>query len=151
PGAVRVEKTTNYFENAAARQRIAALLPQVRLVFILREPVARAYSNWLWSRKNGLETLSFGEAVAQEGRRASPCPPERDYVRPFDYLVRGRYGTLAEAWIAEFSRERIGFFLFEQARDRPADFVAEIQRFLGVEPLSWEALRTGKINATKPD
>lgn len=148
PRAVRVEKTANYFENDEARTRIVGLLPEVKLIFLLREPVARAYSNWLWSRKNGLETLSFAEAIQLEGKRASPFPPERSHVRPFDYMARGRYGTLAEAWLNDFGRERVAFYLFERARDRPADFIADIQRFVGVVPRSWEELHADKINST---
>ena len=68
-GAVRVEKTSNYLENTAARERLARVLPATRFIFMLREPVARAYSNWKWSTRNGLETLPFAEAVALEGRR----------------------------------------------------------------------------------
>ena len=150
-GAVRIEKTANYFENSAARNRIADLLPDVKLIFILREPVARAYSNWAWSRQNGLEPLSFAEAILQEGRRVSPFSPEREHVRPFDYMIRGQYGTFAEAWIKDFGRERIAFVLFEDALLNPEVFASRVQLFVGVEPLSWDALRTGKINATEPD
>ena len=54
PGAVLVEKTSSYFENAAARERLARLLPQAQFVFLLREPVralirtgrARARRDW---------------------------------------------------------------------------------------------------------
>lgn len=150
-GVLRIEKTTNYFENEEARCRIAESLRDVKLIFMLREPVRRAYSNWLWSRKNGLETLPFEEAIRLEGRRPSPFPPERSYVRPFDYLARGRYGTLAEAWISEFERKRIAFYVFENALADPDSFVADVQHFLGVEPMSWQDLQTGRINATEPD
>lgn len=149
--AVWVEKTTNYFEDDDARRRIAALLPDVKLIFLLREPVERAYSNWRWSRKNGLETLSFEQAIRLEGKRPSPFPPERAHVRPFDYVSRGRYGSLAESWIEDFGRDRIAFYLFEQARDAPEKFILDVQRFIGVAPLPWEKLLTGKINATEPD
>ena len=94
-GAVLVEKTANYFENEAARERLARVLPSANFVFVLREPVARAYSNWKWSKKNGLETLSFSEAVALEGKRPNPLGPEREAARPFDYMLRGRYGSFA--------------------------------------------------------
>jgi hypothetical protein len=151
PGSVRVEKTSNYFENDEARERLADLLPDLRLTFILREPVARAYSNWLWSRKNGLETLSFAEAISREGTRVSPLPPERAAARPFDYMIRGRYGTLAERWIEAFGRDRIAFYPFEWAISEPEPFVQHLQRFIGAEPLPWSALETGQINATNPD
>src|ERR1700736_5930794 len=82
----RGEKTSNYLESEIACARIATFLPHVRMLFILREPVARAYSNYLWTKKNGLETLSFEEAVELEGKRPSPLPPEKSHARPYDYL-----------------------------------------------------------------
>jgi Sulfotransferase domain len=151
PSAIKIEKTANYFENENARGRLARILPQSKFIFILREPVARAYSNWLWSRKNGLESLPFADAIACEGLRPSPLPPERAYARPFDYMTRGRYGSLAEAWIHAFGRQRIAFFLFEDAIARPDEFVAMLQDFIGVSRRPWPELRTGRINATDPD
>jgi hypothetical protein len=149
--AVRIEKTSNYFENAAARERLARVLPTTKFVFMLREPVARAYSNWKWSTHNGLETLPFAEAVALEGRRPNPLGPERESARPFDYMLRGRYGSFAAAWYALIGCERIRFFLFEDALRDPASFVRVLQDWIGLQPLPWSALRTGRVNATEPD
>jgi Sulfotransferase domain len=151
PNLVRVEKTTNYFENADALSRFARLLPDTKLVILLRNPVDRAYSNWLWSRKNGLETLPFEKALGLEGERPSPLPPGRAAARPFDYATRGKYGTFAKAWIDALGRDRIGFFIFEEAIGRPERFIASLQKFMGLDPLPWSALRTGRVNATDPD
>src|SRR5258708_23583776 len=96
---MRIEKPSYYVENAEARKRLIRILPRAKFVFILREPVERAYSNWMRSRLNGLETLPFEEAIEQELGRVSPLPPHQAYARPFDYLTRGRYVTLVEAWI----------------------------------------------------
>jgi hypothetical protein len=150
--SVRVEKTSYYFENDEARERITKLLPDARFVFILREPVARAYSNWSRSRAQGLETLSF-EAVIELEERARPVPLPADlaYARPFDYLTRGQYGTFAQAWINAVGRSRTFFYLFEEAVAAPDRFVRMLQRFLGVEPLPWERIATGKVNALEHD
>src|SRR6185295_3017429 len=67
--AVCGEKSTNYLESAAAAQRIARDLPAVKLVFILREPAERAWSNYLWSRMNGMESETFERALELEGER----------------------------------------------------------------------------------
>jgi len=149
--AVCVEKTSNYFENAEARIRLARVLPAAKFVFMLREPVARAFSNWKWSTKNGLETLPFAEAVALEGRRPNPLGPEREAARPFDYMLRGRYGSFAAAWYALCGPERIRFFLFEEVMDDPAEFVLDLQCWIGLEPLPWSRLQTGRVNATDSD
>jgi hypothetical protein len=144
---VRIEKTSYYLENAEARERLIRVLPCAKFIFILREPVERAYSNWMRSRLNGLETLPFEEAVGREPDRVSPLPSHQAYARPFDYLTRGRYGTLVEAWIRAVGRERIAIYIFEAALAAPEAFVDDLQRFIGVNPLPWSALATETINA----
>src|SRR5262249_32704817 len=120
--SVRVEKTSYYLENAEARERLVRLLPQAKYIFILREPVQRAYSNWMRSRVNGLETLPFEEAVESEGGRASPLPVHQAYARPFDYMTRGRYGTFIEAWIDAVGHERVAVYVLEAALADPERF-----------------------------
>ena len=122
-----------------------------QFVFILREPVARAHSNWRWSTRNGLETLPFAEAVAREGTRPSPLPPSQDYARPFDYMRRGRYATFAQAWINAVGRDRIAFHILEAVLAHPEPFVRNLQDFIGIPPLPWTELTTGRINAGDPD
>jgi hypothetical protein len=146
---VLVEKTTNYFESSRACALIRQHLPRVRLLFMLREPVARAYSNYLWSKKNGLETLPFEEAVALEGRRQSPLPPEKAHARPYDYLIRGDYATFAQAYLDAFGRENVGFFLYEDIERHPEKLLADIQQFLGVSPLPFERLNVGVVNSAR--
>ena len=63
------EKSTDYLESGAAAGRIARDLPGVQLIFILREPTERAYSNYLWTRTNGLEIQDFASALVAEDER----------------------------------------------------------------------------------
>ena len=58
-GRMLGEKSTNYLEAPEVAERISRVLPRVKLIFLLRNPVDRAYSNYLWSRQNGLETETF--------------------------------------------------------------------------------------------
>ncbi|MDX2257498.1 MAG: sulfotransferase [Hyphomicrobiaceae bacterium] len=145
--AVLVEKTSYYLENEDARARFARVLPETRIVFILRDPIRRAYSNWLWSKKNGLETLPFPDAIGAEGSRANPLPPERAYARPFDYLTRGFYGRYVAAWIDAIGEKRVAVFGFEEAMAAPVPFAERLQRFAGLDVLPWSALHTGAVNA----
>jgi len=131
-GKARGEKSTLYFESERACALIAQHLPEVRLIFLLRDPAARAYSNWLWSTKNGLETLGFEEAISFKGERASPLPPEKSYARPYDYIARGEYDRFAARYIAALGRERVAFFLYEALTDPGNDTLAECQDFIGV-------------------
>jgi hypothetical protein len=146
---VRGEKTTLYFESAEAPGRIREALPNVRILFLVREPVGRAYSNYLWSTKNGLETLPFERAIELEGTRTSPLPPEKSYARPFDYLCRGDYATFAQNYYNAFGRERVGFFLYEDIERQPEVLLAAVQRFIGVKPHSIDARALGLINSAR--
>jgi Sulfotransferase family len=150
--SVRVEKTSYYFENTEARERLVRLLPQARFAFILREPVARAYSNWSRSRSQGLEILPFEKAVElDECSRPVPLSHDRAYARPFDYVTRGQYGMFAQAWIEAIGRSRIFFYLFEEAVGAQESFAESLQRFVGVDPLPWSRISTGRINASEDD
>jgi len=143
------EKTSYYLENEAACTLIARHLPEVRMLFSVREPVARAYSNYLWTKKNGLEDLSFEEAVRLEGRRPSPLPPERAYARPYDYLPRGHYDAFAARWFEALGRARVRFVLYEDVVAKPEPQLAGIEEFIGVAPAALGADDLGVINSAK--
>ena len=93
------EKSTDYLESAPAAERIARDLPAVKLVFILREPAARAYSNFLWTRMNGLETEEFATALTLEVERERTLPERCRFARPFSYFSRGLYAELLEPYL----------------------------------------------------
>jgi LPS sulfotransferase NodH len=145
------EKTSNYLENEHAVRRIADTLGRVRMLFIVREPVQRAYSNYLWTRKNGLETLPFERAVELEGTRENPLGPAREHARPFDYLIRGDYATFAERYYSRLGRENVRFVLYEDLEERPTEIMNEIQAFIGVDPIAMDAQSLGRINGARDE
>jgi hypothetical protein len=145
----RGEKTTYYLYCDQSRELIRQVVPDVRLLFVVREPVARAYSNYLKTRKGGLESLSFEEAIAQEGSRPSPLPPEKAYARPYDYVCRGDYATFAERYFQTFGRDRVLFVLHEDIALRPGRFWKAVQSFLGVTELPHQQLDVGVVNSAK--
>jgi hypothetical protein len=129
------EKSTNYLESPVAAARIGADLPEVRLVFVLRDPVERAFSNYLWSRKNGLETDSFADALAAEPEREAAYQGKWRYARPYSYRSRGRYVELLQPYLERFPREQIHVLFLEELRADPARMLGELFAFLGVPPL----------------
>lgn len=142
------EKTTYYLENAQSLALIEEHLPAVRVMFLVREPVARAYSNYLWTKKNRLETLSFEDALAA-GERPSPLPADRDYARPFDYVQRGQYDIFAERYLRRLGRDRVAFFLYEDLVLEPARVLDDIQVFIGVPRRDLRAEDLGLINSAR--
>jgi len=126
------EKSTNYMESATAAERIHRHLPEVKLVFILREPAQRAYSNWAWSRMNRMETLDFEKALAEEDARERNLAPALRYARPHAYFSRGLYAAMLRPYLELFPREQILCLKFDDIIVRAGDLAARLHAFLGV-------------------
>ena len=142
------EKTSNYLESREAPRRICTILPTVKLFFILREPVSRAWSNFLWSRQNGLEQVDFETACEIEFNRPDPMPPEKSHARPYDYQRRGQYGTLLENWLAYFPRKQICLLRYEDIRPSPQALLNQATRFLELPPATPDTQQNEIVNPT---
>jgi len=127
------EKSTNYLESAVAAQRMAAHLPDVRLVFVLRDPVERAISNYRWSVSNGMEHADLATALALEDERELTLEPRLRYARPHAYVSRGRYAELLRPWLDHFSRQQVTVIRFEDLVGDAEATVAGVHEHLGVE------------------
>jgi hypothetical protein len=147
-GRIAGEKSTDYLESRAAAERIHRHLPGVKLVFILREPVSRAYSNYLWTRMNGLETESFARALDLEEAREHALPERLRFTRPYSYFSRGLYADLLEPYVSRFPREQLLVLRFEDLIDTPGGVAARLHAFLGVEARPGDVEGLGVINAS---
>lgn len=143
------EKSTNYLESPVAAQRIRHHLPSVKLVFILREPVQRAYSNWAWSRMNRMETEDFESALAREDERERTISPGLRYARPHAYFSRGLYAAMLRAYFDLFPRDQILCLKFEDIILKPADLAVRLHRFLGVTPRADDTLGLDVVNPSE--
>jgi hypothetical protein len=123
------EVSPEYLKNPAAVERIAAELPDVRLVAVLRNPVERAFSDYLMYRRDGREPeADFDRALdLQEERRVAGEATGQ-------YLVTGFYGQQLAPYYERFAADRICVVLTEDlAADRSA-VMARLFGFLGVDP-----------------
>lgn len=143
------EKSTNYLESPVTAVRIARDLPRVRLVFILREPVARAWSNYLWTKMNGLETEDFETALRLEDERERTLPERFRFARPFSYMSRGLYADLLKSYFRRFPREQVLILKFEDIISTPGALATRLHAFLGVPPRAGDADGLGVINPSE--
>jgi hypothetical protein len=146
-GRLLGEKSTNYLESPKVAERIHSTLPWVKLIFSLRNPVDRAWSNYLWSRQNGLETETFERALVLEEQREREQVPEWRDARPYAYFSRGLYAEHLSRFFDRFPREQILVFRHELLAAQPARVAATLHRFLGVAEMPETARGLGPINA----
>ncbi|MDG4767503.1 sulfotransferase domain-containing protein [Solwaraspora sp. WMMD406] len=136
-GPVRAgEAAPLYMFHPLAPGRVHDLMPSVRLIVLLRDPVERAYSHWKERRTEGKEPLSFPEALAREEERTAG---ERDrliadpdfFSEPYDwytYRARGRYVDHLRPWLERFDRSQ---FLFLTSEEFYRDTRSAYRRTLG--------------------
>jgi hypothetical protein len=121
------EKTPTYCYQPNVAARIHEAYPEVKLVWIFREPVARAHSNYLHAYRDGAIDMSFEEAVERE--------PELLKESIFNgYMERSRYWKQVERYLALFPREHMHFMLFEELVRDPSLELEGLFSFLGVAP-----------------
>ena len=142
-GPVKVgEAAPLYMFHPLAASRVAALMPSVRIIVLLRDPVERAYSHWKERRGEGVEPLSFREALAAEPERTAG---ERDrliadpaYVSTaydwYTYRRRGCYLDHLEPWLSLFPAAQLLFLPSETFYRSPASSFADICSFIGLPP-----------------
>ncbi len=128
---VRGEKSTSYIESELAAQRIHEFYPDAKILFLLREPLARAISNYRFSAENGLEGLQMAEALEAEAGRRQDYDPSQVSTSPFAYLQRGHYIEYLEMYERVFPRESLHVMLHEDLIGGPRT-IAELYAFLGV-------------------
>lgn len=98
-----------------------------KLVAVLRNPVDRAFSHFMYLKLTGVERLSFEEAI--EKRTVAHRSEQRYW--DFDYLNYGLYYQQVKAYLAAFPEMRL--YLFEDLASSPLTVVQDIFCYLGVE------------------
>jgi hypothetical protein len=129
-GAVRGESTPFYLYHRDARRRIAVDRPDARLIVVLRDPVDRAYSNWMHLRMDGLEPREdIVEAVRREPDRV-----DAGWAPFWHYQRLGMYGRQLADLFDHFPREQVLVLRYKQLVRQPVDTLGRVCTFLGVEP-----------------
>ncbi len=125
------ESTPEYLYLDDVPARIASALPLVRLIAVLREPVARAYSHYWHNRTRGHEPLSFADAIEAEPERLDGAD---QWTRcRFSYVDRGMYDRQLERLAAHFLPETVAVVLFDDLVERPIEMVQGLYSFLGTD------------------
>lgn len=136
------ESSPYYMFHPLARQRLAADLPGVRLIVLLRDPVERAYSAHSHEKARGYEGLGFEDALDAERMRIEGAR-ERLMAEPgYDsfhwqhhaYVTRGQYIEQILALEHLVGRDRLCVVDSGDFFDDPEPAFEQVRRFLGLDP-----------------
>ncbi len=140
------EKSTSYYEKNESPELIYSALPNTKILFILRNPVNRALSNYFFSRKNELETRSLEEVFLL--KKPQPQINSKNLsVNPFNYLERGNYLKYIKNYELFFQKNQIRIIIFEEFINNLRE-IQNLYSFLGIDNNYSPLKISNKINAS---
>jgi len=119
-----------YWKNSI--ERIAAYNPAIRLIVLLRDPVARAFSHWKMEFARGAETNPFAWCIRQGRQRLFEAEPW-GFHREFSYVERGFYGEQIEHLLNLFPADQLLLLRAEDLEATPGPVLERVSAFLGVD------------------
>ena len=124
------EVTPEYIFFDWVPELIAKTLGHVRLVFVLRNPIERAYSHYWLMILTRREYLSFGQAIKRK-----PEQLQKEFLswRNHSYVQRGIYFEQIKNYLQYFDRDQMLFVISEQFYKDPQRIMNEICSFLAVD------------------
>jgi Sulfotransferase domain len=134
------ESSPYYLFHPRIPERVAAALPAVKLIVLLRNPVDRAYSHHWLSTHEGHERLPFEKAIRCEEERLrgdlEKMLEDEHYEsynhRHYAYLSRGIYVEQLRNWMHYFPREQFLILKSEDLYQNPVTVTKQTLEFLGL-------------------
>ncbi len=153
PRPITGEKSPYYLFHPYALTRIGKLLPEARIIILLRNPVDRAFSHYQHEVRAGREMCSFEEAIAREAERLAPEIEKmvRDETyRSYDhmnfaYLAKGVYADQIQRCMEAIPRDRVHIIQSEKLFQDPEAHYQKTLEFLGLR--DWNLQKFDAFNA----
>jgi Sulfotransferase domain len=154
------EAAPYYMYHPLVPQRVAASLPSVRIIMLLRNPVDRAYSHWSERRQAGQEPLGFADAIESERTRLDG---QADLLRTgslarsdthdfYSYVDRGDYLPQVRRWQRHLPADRLLIVRSEDLYFRPVNILQKVHEFLGIPTIApSDVLHYNKLNREPVD
>jgi len=127
------ERSSLLLPSENAVRRLMNDIPDIKLIFCLRNPIERAWGNYRFTVLEGLEPLSFEDAIECEQVRNSSAEGIWSEVRPHAYTSRSMYARNLLEYIDTFGKERILLLKSELLGQYPDVNIARVCEFLGVD------------------
>ena len=108
-------------------ERIARAVPDAKIIMMLREPVARAYSSYMHLARDGRENLKFAEGLSREAERK-----QQGFEPLWWYKELGLYYSQVKRYLEVFGPEHVKVLLYEEFYADPGQALRDVFVFLGV-------------------
>lgn len=145
-----------YLEDPLAAKRIHDVCPWARIIMILRDPVDRAYAQYLMPASPGVEVIPFTEALRRDwgmgngnvpsNRHGSSSAQSGDRKGSARLLELPLFRDSVERYLNLFGEEQIAVFLFEDLKRNPEGLLAGIAKHIGIDPAGFGATQVTEVH-----
>lgn len=138
PGEQTFEASPLYMFNPLVAKRMFRLMPDVKIIAVLRNPTERAISHYFHERRYGREPLAIIEALASEERRLASIWANQDYKNEtfihLSYKARGLYAEQLNRFLEYFPRKNLLVISAENFFQEPESVLRQVCQFVEIDP-----------------
>ena len=127
------EASPGYIYSPEAPKRIKQFLPQAKLIAVLRNPVARAYSHFTMRLNKSSDIVVEPVRDFEEVLKAEESRIRDGWLAGWHYKRRGFYYEQLKRYFDLFDRSQIQIYLYEDLEENTLKVVRGLYQFLGVE------------------
>jgi hypothetical protein len=141
------EASASYLWDVESPKAIHDVVPDARIIIILRDPIERAFSHYLMSVHQRQETLPFYDAMQNDYRRS-----DKGYFASHLYVDLGLYSEQVKRHLDTFGPEHVKILMFEDFIKDTQAAVNDVLQFLGLKayvPSNIGAVYDPYVNPTK--
>lgn len=131
---VRGEISPSYlYYSKVASERIKQVVPDIKIIILLRNPIERAFSNYKVLYTSGREDLDISTAMCRD---VVEKRLHNRWEHFWDYLGLGKYAEQVKTFLDTFGSNKVGIWLYEDFRRNPQVVFEEICEFIGASPIT---------------
>lgn len=137
----RGDASPSYLWCPEAPARIHAVAPDARIIVIVRDPIERAYAQYLMDYSEGAIHLPFYEALRADWERS-----DKGWGVSQLYVELGFYTDQIRRYRATFGRDRVLVLLLEDLKKDARGVLLKVARFLGINEQAMESVDTSEAH-----
>jgi len=152
PDLIKVDKSPYYLFHPLAAKRAYEVLPNAKLIVLLRNPIDRAYSQHQMNMRNKKTTISFLDALKKENELnlKDPSSFALTETRIFSYLSRSIYVEQLKRWLTYYPLEQMLIISFDDLMHNPNKVMQEALQFLNLPEYDTFNFQVGEIQKYPP-
>jgi len=132
---IKGEFSTSYLSCNKSPSRIFSNLGDIKIIVCLRNPIDRAYSNYINDIKSGVvgKNTTFSQALKSH--------PE--------YIESAKYYEQLSNYMRYFSKDKIFVLIYDDIEANPLAFIQSIYKFIGVNDKYTSSFTDKKLNTAR--